>query len=217
MKQKVLLTFGSLLALVSVVWAEDYVCEDTVLTGKFRRYLPSVSATQVVLGTNEACTVVSKAETPAQQAINLGNPNAVPPVPPTVPVRYRKVVSGLVVEMDAAEKQVVDNTQAAQEALSQQYKDELQTKDLCKENLLAHVTQFLNTREANKHAQVDASHAAFQAEINAMSAVNLTVAKDMFTKANVRMHALTHGVIDDAYILLNNVARCLLAARKIRG
>jgi hypothetical protein len=204
-----LLSFG-------VAWAGDYVGEDTVTPGKFRRYLESRDPTQALPQANEVLHAVSEADTPGQRAINLGQPHATPPVPPSVPQKYRKVVGGLVVEMDAAEKQTVDKAQAAQEALTTQYKDEFK-KDMCKEDLLIKVTEFLANREANKHAQVDASQAAFQAEIDAMSTVNLAVAKDMFTKANVRMHTLTHGVIDDEYILLNNVSRCLLAARKVRG
>ena len=224
------LTVVLLLLGASLAWAGDYVGESTVTPGKLTRYLESRDPTQAIPQANEVLHPVSEANTPAQRAINLGQPNAKPPVPPSVPQKYRKVVSGLVVEMDAAEKQAVDNAQAAQDALTQQYRDEF-TKDMCKEDLLVKVTEFLANREANKHTQVDNSLKAFKAEIdafqleiNAMPPPNQTVAIQMFTKANAlmtkaneRMHALTDGVIDDTYILMNNVARCLLAARKVRG
>ena len=237
---RIFLVLALLLLSAYLALAGDYVGEDTVTPGKFRRYLESRDPTQAIPQTNEVLHAVSEANTPAQRAMNLGQPNAQPPVPPSVPQKYRKVVGGLVVEMDAAEKQAVDNAQAAQEALTQQYQEELTTKDMCKESLLAQVTQFLANREANKHAavatsqaasqtEIDASKQAFQAEINAMPPPNQAVAIDFFTrvnerlhtivatKANERMHALTDGMIDDAYILFNNVARCLLAARKVRG
>lgn len=232
------MAFLLLILIVNGAWAADYVGEDTVTPGTFRRYLESRDPTQAVPHPNEVLHKVSEAETPAQRTINLGQPYATPPVPPSVPIKYRKVVGGLVVAMDAAEQQVVDAAQAAQAALAQQYRDEF-TKEMCKEDLLIKVTEFLANREANKHDQVAASQAAFQAdiatsqtafqaEIDAMSTVNLAVAKDMFTKANVRMHdlsvkanvrmhAIADNIIDDEYILMNNVGRCLLAARKVRG
>ena len=199
-----------------------------------------VSQMQVKQGPNELCTAVSKADTPAQRLITLGDPTAQPPIPPSVDVIYRKVVNHLVVEMDAAEKQQVDNAAAVDAAVKQQYTDEIKTKDMCKEDLLAQVTQFLANREQNKHADVTASETAaqsqiatsqtaFQAEIDAMSVVNLAVAKAMFTKvnellhaivatkANQQMHQLVHNDINDEYVLVNNVARCLLAARKTKG
>ena len=213
-----------------VAQAGDYVGEDTATPGKFRRYLESRDPTQALPQAGEVLHPVSEANTPAQRTINVGQPYATPPVPPSILQKYRKVVGGLVVEMDVGEKQAVDNAQAAQDALTQQYKDEF-TKDMCKEDLLIKVTEFLTNREANKHAQVDNSLKAFKAEIDAfqveinnMTQVNLAVAKDMFTKsnalmtkANERMHAIADEVIDDTYILMNNVARCLLAARKVRG
>jgi hypothetical protein len=110
--------------------AEDCVCEKA--PGAFSRYLVSRNVCSVAEEPGETCYTVPKgAATTAQRIINVGNPHATPPVLPTVPVKYRKVVSGLVVEMDAAEKAVVDAAIAAEEARQAEFRNEIASNEIC--------------------------------------------------------------------------------------
>jgi hypothetical protein len=157
--QKVILTFLIILVIQGLACAEDYVCEDTVITGKYSRYLPSVSATQITLKANELCTAVSKADTEAQRAINLGNPNATPSVPPSVLFKYRKVVNHLVVEMDAGEKATVDAAIAADQAIKAPWQAEVATPEACPYTTLAELNTDFDNEETALAALVAATPA----------------------------------------------------------
>ena len=131
--------------------AADCVCEGPV--GVYRRYLTSRNSCVVQQQGGETCSPVPKgAVTEAQRALTVGQPKAIPPVPPTVPSQYRKVVNGtgnpaprLVAEMDAGEKAAVDAAQAAAETLQEEFQTEIASNEICTQaNLSAIDTYFQN-------------------------------------------------------------------------
>jgi hypothetical protein len=200
----VVLLYGT----VSQALAVDYVCEDTVTATKFRRYVPSVDPTSLVLGTNELCTVVSEADTPDQRTINLGVPGV---SPPTVPVKYRKVVNHLVVEMDSTEKGQVDAVESVIETQNQAYAQERADQQMCGEKQLEQLTTKLNNRKITKSDQLTSAHTAIDGVINAMTSLTLPEAKTILTQLTADYYARLDADLTDEYILFEKVARCLRA------
>jgi len=66
---------------------------------------------------------------------------------PTVPERYRKVVSGAVVEMSQAEKDAVDAPILAAQAKAQAFTNEINNNDACNADM-----DVLSTRIDNAYA-----------------------------------------------------------------
>src|SRR5262245_11336993 len=91
----ILLAFIFLLALMGVAHTEDFICEDSVTIGKYRRYVHALDPTFLVLQPNETCNLIFEADTPDQQAKCLDGQAT----PATIPFKYRMVSSGLCAEM----------------------------------------------------------------------------------------------------------------------
>jgi hypothetical protein len=106
---------------------------------------------------------------------------------------YLKVVSGLVVEKTQGEKDAVDAAKAAQAALLADLHTELASSATCNAGDLATVNSRLATRKATLDAQIDG-----------IAAANLTTLK-----------AGLHGVVDDEYLVLQALARCVIAILRL--
>ncbi len=102
---------------------------------------------------------------------------------------YLKVVSGLAVEKTQGEKDAVDAAIAATNAAIAAVASELSGSTTCNAADLATVNSRLATRKATLDAAIDG-----------IAAANLTTLK-----------AGLHGVVDDEYVVLQAIARCVVA------
>ena len=185
--------------------ANDFVCEDTVTVGKYRRYLYSIDPTSVVLQPNELCHNIPDAEVLAQQAACFDGHTP----PPTIPRKYRSVQNQLFAEMSQAEKDVVDAAEAAVAAQNEAYATErTDSANLCSEKQLATITDKLAQRKTTNLDQRLAALNAINAKIDAAAGLNQAF-KDLLKEITAFVNEGLVEDINDNYPLFDKTARCI--------
>lgn len=174
------------------VWAEDHVGDnpDRVALRQPRvRYVRTLDPSKFVCLSGETCTTFPEAITAAQWAIWDGATRK----------DHLKVVDGVLVEMDAAEKQAVNDALAAPTLVLQPFKDELAQSGICA-NALSNIS-------ADVDAFYDPRVAAIQAQIDLVT--NVATAKAALEEINQRY--------SQERIVTKKLARCVAALIKVLG
>jgi hypothetical protein len=212
---------------VTSAQAELFLCGDA--NGLTRFFFTDPTSPEA---STPGCVQVPKAATTAQRTLLT-----------TYPLRYLRVVGGLVELLSPAEQQAVDtalaNAAAAQAALKAALEAEANTdNDFCNPTSLADLTTKINTfhttretaittMKTNAAAQIAANKATTQAQIDALAAANLTTLKAGLTALNDllastatdlnTMIAANDKDLNDADALIaKKLARCLYARRLLR-
>jgi hypothetical protein len=200
-----------LVSLPGLAWADDVICEDTITVGKYRRYQASIDLTTVAVQPNEQCHPIAEAQLAAQRAACYdGN---VPP--PTIPVKYRKVVGGLCAEMSQQEKNQVDAVEQANQAQQQAYAQE-RGGPQCGEKQLGQLTSKLNQMKGEKITALEAAHTAIDQTIDALTTWDVTIAKTTLKQLTADFYTQMNADVDDEYKWFNEIYRCLRAQVGLR-